>query len=494
MKSKLGSAAAATLAAAAVAATAAGAGAQQPAVTRTAAVGAAAAAQVNLSTAAGVRTYLRSLGLDPASVVVQRGQRNYAGPKCPGRGWTCTTAARVLQVARGDDEDDDDEGGGSNRFECTPSSGGSATPPNSCVIVQSSTGGKNEARCRESSSLSPVAQSCVITQTNSSGRNRAVAEQEIDQRGAFVQEASQSASVTQNNGSGANEAEIEQTILQDTKTKGKPASVVQVQDTTQTVEVDQETSSGSNSSDVDQAFEQEASATSDGSVSQRQNAAASAFTEDDEPDERDISAIVDQVSASGRNVSELEQTADQSASVKGKGGAVVQRQGDFDGGLLGDVEQTSAGISKSEAQQTERQTLSSKKAVSVDQTQIGPLDCCTTQTGNPANRTEIKQSSEQRADAGSGSDQSDEVNAACATSGNCDIDQSIRQRSGGGGEQNAIARADCTAAGNCQVEQEVSNDTDSESNSESGQSVFTVTGCTSGGEGSGGCFAGGGPD
>ena len=57
------------------------------------------AATVNLSTHAGVVSYLRSHGIDPRGVVVQRGLHNYAGPNCPGQGWTCTTAKRVLQIA-----------------------------------------------------------------------------------------------------------------------------------------------------------------------------------------------------------------------------------------------------------------------------------------------------------------------------------------------------------------------------------------------------------
>jgi hypothetical protein len=55
---------------------------------------------VNLSTNAKVREYLRSLGISPRGAVIQRGARNYAGPRCPGKAWTCTsTAHRVVQVA-----------------------------------------------------------------------------------------------------------------------------------------------------------------------------------------------------------------------------------------------------------------------------------------------------------------------------------------------------------------------------------------------------------
>ena len=55
---------------------------------------------------AKIHSYLRSIGLDPRTVVVQTGKRNYAGPRCPGKRWTCTTATRVLQA------------GSDNAFQC----------------------------------------------------------------------------------------------------------------------------------------------------------------------------------------------------------------------------------------------------------------------------------------------------------------------------------------------------------------------------------------
>src|SRR6185312_4726345 len=66
----------------------------------------------NLSTRAGVVQYLASHGIDARGIVVQRGSRNYAGPNCPGKGWTCTTATRVLQS------------GTTNQYTCTASTGG----------------------------------------------------------------------------------------------------------------------------------------------------------------------------------------------------------------------------------------------------------------------------------------------------------------------------------------------------------------------------------
>jgi hypothetical protein len=48
--------------------------------------------QADFSTLGGIKSYLRAAGVDPRSVVIQRGPKNYAGPNCPGPSWICTTA------------------------------------------------------------------------------------------------------------------------------------------------------------------------------------------------------------------------------------------------------------------------------------------------------------------------------------------------------------------------------------------------------------------
>src|SRR3990170_7064536 len=55
--------------------------------------------QTDLSSLPRIEAYLNSIGIDPGSVVVQHGQWNYAGPDCPGAGWSCTTANKVVQLA-----------------------------------------------------------------------------------------------------------------------------------------------------------------------------------------------------------------------------------------------------------------------------------------------------------------------------------------------------------------------------------------------------------
>src|SRR6266513_1859700 len=87
-----------------------------------------------------------------ASTITQSGLRNYAGPNCPGVGWSCTTSTRVVQFAAP---------GGENRFECTPQAP-ATSPPNSCVVDQH--GGTNHARCFIRDTTEPSAESCDITQ------------------------------------------------------------------------------------------------------------------------------------------------------------------------------------------------------------------------------------------------------------------------------------------------------------------------------------------
>src|SRR4051812_42111556 len=71
----------------------------------------------DFTTRAGVVTYLKSVGVNPNGFVIQRGQHNYAGPSCPGVGWSCTMAKHVVQVNYPTNNP-----GNTNQFTCTPSS------------------------------------------------------------------------------------------------------------------------------------------------------------------------------------------------------------------------------------------------------------------------------------------------------------------------------------------------------------------------------------
>src|SRR5918992_1300511 len=124
--------------------------------------------KLDLTNAAAIDSTLRSLGVDPVTVVKQTGLQNYAGPNCPGIGWNCTTQTTVVQIALA---------GGENRTECSgkPADTTTVTPGDqSCIVVQTAPDkGENRARCRETSSDPVVIQTCVIVQDNIGGGNHA---------------------------------------------------------------------------------------------------------------------------------------------------------------------------------------------------------------------------------------------------------------------------------------------------------------------------------
>src|SRR5215210_7262940 len=162
--------------------------------------------QLDLSTRAAIDSYLLSVGIDPATVVRQKGKLNYAGPNCPGARWTCTKAKRVVQVA---------QGGGENRFECRPA--GDQTPVtdpdvNQCGLAQ--VGDTNHASCSMRDTDEPLAeQTCVIGQVGL--RNFADVDLVIIQTTGPDQEGRQTARVDQL-AAIRNESDIREEIAQRT--------------------------------------------------------------------------------------------------------------------------------------------------------------------------------------------------------------------------------------------------------------------------------------
>src|SRR5438874_4520970 len=76
-------------------------------------------ARIDVSTRAAVIHYLRSIHVNAKGAVIERGARNYAGARCPGKRWTCaSTRHTVVQIAKR---------GGENRFVCRRSS---------CTVIQ----------------------------------------------------------------------------------------------------------------------------------------------------------------------------------------------------------------------------------------------------------------------------------------------------------------------------------------------------------------------
>ena len=173
---------------------------------------------------ATVRSYLRSIGVDPRGVVVQRGARNFAGADCPGEGWSCTTATKVLQITDG----------GVNISRCSATGGPASITRTSsganvsCLIVQSSTSGANTAVCDQISVTGvpgSAIQKCAITQMSVSGANTASVDQALVQGPiclpvAFgpsadqTQLARQEATIHQSSTSGAGAASVDQNTVQ----------------------------------------------------------------------------------------------------------------------------------------------------------------------------------------------------------------------------------------------------------------------------------------
>jgi hypothetical protein len=180
---------------------------------------------VELSTNSAVKRYLRSLGISPRGVVIQRGSKNYAGPRCPGKGWTCTRARRVVQIASG----------GQSR-----ATGGLSL----FATTQSST---NVASCLR---LTGSSQGCLLVQSGGTGvSNSAQVTEVIVQAGQTLQ-GTQNAQVTQISADGANSVQLNQVIGQLSATSA--GTVSQAQTSNQTFSISQTSSTGAESITVNQ--------------------------------------------------------------------------------------------------------------------------------------------------------------------------------------------------------------------------------------------------
>ena len=192
---------------------------------------------INLSTNAAVKQYLRSLGISPRGVVIQRGARNYAGPHCPGKGWSCTRSQRVVQIA-------------------TP------TRVRASIGARTFMGNKpppptNVMKCSKTTGSS---QSCVVMQSAPAGfSNLAQVDETISQSGQTLN-GSQDAQITQTSLDGANQVQLKLTITQSATTGG--ASVSQNVTSSQNFSISQTSTSGAQSIQVEQSSTQSETANS----------------------------------------------------------------------------------------------------------------------------------------------------------------------------------------------------------------------------------------
>ena len=364
------------------------------------------AGHTDLSSLPKIEAYLNSIGIDPGSVVVQQGQFNYAGPNCPGAGWNCTTANRVVQLTPATLP-------AANIVDCSPAVSVTLLGVDECVIVQSSVldvaetaSTLNGASCDIDGSSGK--QRCKIRQQSKKGSNHAQINQRTNQRGGSPQFAKQEATIDQTSETGNNTAKITQTIAQDLKTKST-TEVTQQQDACQYAKVNQaSTMGGSSSSDVQQSQFQSEEADSSGDIDQFQNTAACQFS-DILVVGRNATADVMQnnpTTATGNLTSSLRQLIKQDQVADSPAGTVSQIQSNSaSGGLKGDVTQstTDPGVIRSTSTQDETQTQDADTEGTVTQLQEGPEFCCAEQMGGTeANENTVTQSNVQNQTPGSG--------------------------------------------------------------------------------------------
>lgn len=413
----------------------------------------------DLSSLPKIEAYLNSIGIDPGSVVIQQGQLNYAGPDCPGAGWNCTTANKVVQLAPANLP-------AANVVNCSPTVSVTLLGIDECVIVQSSVASlvetastTNSAGCdMDATGGDKQKQRCKITQHSKKGNNYAYVRERTTQRGGSAQVATQETEITQVSETGRNTAKVTQTIHQTLDTH-QTGAVTQSQNARQSATVSQTSTSGDNSSDVGQSQVQNESARTDGSITQEQNT--------DSLLGRNVEADVMQTSETGNIASSLQQRITQNQDADTPAGDVIQTEGNLSGGLDGDVLQTttsltSPGVIHSTATQDEDQTQHAETTGALTQTKIGPEFCCAEQNGGTtANVNTVSQSSVQTDDEALGSTQNSEQTGICSQS---------------------VLGAECT------VNQTYTANGETDSFSETGQTVFNNRFCNGGVEG--GCFEG----
>ena len=348
-----------------------------------------------LSHGGSATRYLSSIGLDPSGFVVQRGHRNYAGPKCPGAGWTCTKAHRVLQLATA---------GGVNSVACTSSGGGGSV----------------------SSSSTSSAQACTIVQVSTSGGNNATCTEQASTTSAGT--LAQTCSIQQQSGSGKNNATVTQTSVQGPSACSPPSgtSDLQSEGGTQTATVIQWSSSGGGSANVSQTATQCTGTTTSGAAGQSQ-ATSQTFTIQQGPPNFDPGHPV------CTNTGSLGATASQSQHQRGYATTASSGTQGQHADLIGHLDQCSNSHADYTANQSEDQFLAKNPAVT--QTQVGPTSitgtravvrakrallrgaCCSFQGTNPSDSCTITQNTSQVGNPNAA--QTEQLTTTVGTTGSC---------------------------------------------------------------------------
>jgi hypothetical protein len=387
-------------------------------------------AQLDLSSNRAIHSYLRSIGVDPDGVVIQRGSRNYAGPRCPGKRWTCTQATRVVQIGTGSARGLQSVAAGSsvNSFDCTATD---------CVAVQ--TGATNAANWKQSGTDLRA----TLTQTGTS--NTANIIQQSSQRGPLLQSATARISLNQSapNG-GSNSASLNQQIIQQSNLRSA-GDIVQDFKGDQFIEVDQSGLNGaSNSANTSQTVTQDAVARTTGAtsaVTQSEN-----VSDLDATTPRTIGARIDQDSDTGTNSVVRRQKLTMNAVATAINGGITQTQGSVDGGIdassdADGIHQSSAGVSTSSNTLDESLNVSASTTGQVSQSQFGPMDCCSGQETNENNRFDVDETSTLVA-SDPNAVQKNTITGTASSSGTVSVDQTLTID--GQTETQSCTSSDCT--------------------------------------------------
>jgi hypothetical protein len=358
-------------------------------------------------------------GISPAVVVHQSSLRNYAGPNCPGVGWSCTTSRAVVQSSSS-----------TNVFVCSASSGTatSDSSTNSCVVSQTaqSNNGTNSATCDiERTNPAYTTSTCSITQDNTGGQNKATIKQVFTESSGDNQDDAQSAYISQTNTSGKNTANIKQQLVQ----KISDSAAGQTQQGLQSACIEQDASTGANSGTITQSQNQSEKNSNSSAVNQQQNATtpSTGGCGSVSFDAANLVAAIEQgqrSSGSGQFSATLSQTLKQKQVSSPSTAAATQQQGpdSFEGGLDGHIDQNSTGVATANASQLENQ-YQDAEGPNPNQSQFGPARCCSLQQSNPSDTFNITQTSTQDSD--TQTNQTNEVDSNCQSSGECHVQQNV---------------------------------------------------------------------
>ena len=385
-----------------------------------------------------VLNYLASIGMDPAAVVIQTGDRNYAGPNCPGADWDCTQASRVVQL-----------GSEQNQVECTGGGGSVTGATETCTVMQGVPGqttGSNTARCIERSSSPAAVQICSIEQNGAN--NAAFVLQEVtasddgDQTSSTpTQTADQTTEVTQTTGSGGtNAVSVAQQV-----TQRLHRGTHQSQDAHQELTINQNAPGvGSNRSFVEQGQRQDAH----GAATQHQNTsfsgsatpcpAATLYGVGNSPNQ---CAFIHQGTDSGSNDNQINQSVDETLRSPT---ATDQIQGSFVGGIKAQID-LDAGTGQSTNRARQQKNQDAHGPTTANQQQIDPMGCCGfSAQGDTSSRETLNQDSAQKA-SGTAAVQQLEVFGFVhtPTGGSCSIAQQASDNADSSSQSSELA--DCTA-------------------------------------------------